>query len=606
MFISFQKSFGSARWIQFRQTGRHLFDAFVFAVFLPVPLAQHGIRFLHCELAQLGGERVIVTTAADVRWRSVARARIRRSVGAAVDTDEAFSPYRFPPRVGRPRRLSGEALPHRSPSSRFRYRHSTPRRPTVRAGSFRRPGSGVRRGVRARAGVLRRSVSPSAGPASARPKASSNSGGTSSIGMPPAPPLPISLGSPSAPSRPAPPTSPISPADPAARPLPASAPGLSPGSSEEPASDSLPLPARSPALSPPAARSPAPPACCCAPASSPSACSGLFGTGLLLAPASRRRHRPVALGCLRPRLLLRSGLVAVGSGLFGTLGFAFGTGLLLRSGLVAVGSGLFGALGFALGTGLLLLRTRLASVGSRLLGSIRRVSGLSRLAGVFRLFGGCGVRLLRGLAAARFALRRFTGFSLSGFRGLALGLRSRFRFRSLLRFRAGLALRLALASALRSLLWWLLGLRRRFGNEEDSCDEAQGFASPAASRKRRPPDSLSPSSPSPAASRKNAVRWLIEMAHPLSSPHSPSVLRFRAVSAPPHTAGPIALASAVSEVRLLQALAVWAKRRGWVGIRIPVIRSAGSTITRALRLSGRTRARWSSLAQRPHPMSCCT
>jgi hypothetical protein len=110
-------------------------------------------------------------------------------------------------------------------------------------------------------------------------------------------------------------------------------------------------------------------------------------------------------------LLLRSGLAAIGSGLFAALGFALGAGLLLRSGLAAIGSGLFAALGFALGTGLLLLRTRFASISSRLLG---------------------GIRLLRGLASARFALCRFTGFSLSRFRGLALGLRSRFRVRSLL------------------------------------------------------------------------------------------------------------------------------------------------------------------------------
>jgi hypothetical protein len=127
-------------------------------------------------------------------------------------------------------------------------------------------------------------------------------------------------------------------------------------------------------------------------------------------------------------LLLRPGLAGFGSGLFAALCLALGTGLLLRSGLAGFGPGLFAALCLALGTGLL-LRTRLASVGSRLFSSFRRISGF---AGAFRRFGGRGLRLLRGLAATRFALCRLTGFSLSGFRGLALGLRSRFRFRSLL------------------------------------------------------------------------------------------------------------------------------------------------------------------------------
>jgi hypothetical protein len=58
-----------------------LFDPFVFSVFLPVPLAQHRVRFLHREFAQLGGERVIVTAAANVYWRPVAGARICRCIG---------------------------------------------------------------------------------------------------------------------------------------------------------------------------------------------------------------------------------------------------------------------------------------------------------------------------------------------------------------------------------------------------------------------------------------------------------------------------------------------------------------------------------------------
>jgi hypothetical protein len=148
-------------------------------------------------------------------------------------------------------------------------------------------------------------------------------------------------------------------------------------------------------------------------------------------------------------LLLRSGLAGFGAGLFATLGLTFGTGLLLGPGLP--GAGLLATLGLTFGTGLLLgpglagfgllgslclalgpgllLRTRLARVGSRLFGSIRRISGL---ASAFRRFGGRGLRLLRGLAATRFALCRLTGFSLSGFCSLALGLRSRFRFGSLL------------------------------------------------------------------------------------------------------------------------------------------------------------------------------
>jgi hypothetical protein len=168
---------------------------------------------------------------------------------------------------------------------------------------------------------------------------------------------------------------------------------------------------------------------------------GLFATlglalraGLLLRAGLARLGSSLLFATLclafRAGLLLRAGLARLGSGLlFATLCLALRTGLLLRVGFARLGSGLlFATLCLALRAGLL-LRTRLAGVGSRLVGSFRRISGFVR---AFRRFSGRGLRLLGGLAATGFALRRLTGFSLGGFRGLARGLRSRLRLRSLL------------------------------------------------------------------------------------------------------------------------------------------------------------------------------